>query len=301
MLMNQMFRYGGLAALLGALPFAAQAQGCDLEFSENSYSLNVIATDIENNSAIVESLPVNVRSDREGGCSGTIRVSFADGPPEAGMPEFELRGPAKQELSILPSESSGASLRSDILLSNIPDTQSGRNTKFDVIVPTEWGLKAGSYSTQLTLSLYDEVETLTDRATVNLSITVPPAVSLRIVGAVGGKDGGNAKVDLGTLLEGSETRSPPFGLTVLSTSAYGVSFRSEHLGELVSTTTTDTIRYNLFYKGQPVALGGGSIFVENSHTSAAGDMFPLSVVVPRQGIIEAGRYSDRVTVTVSSI
>src|SRR3546814_5352243 len=89
-----------------------------------------------------------------------------------------------------------------------------------------------------TTELYTYCPTLSLHAALPISILIPSAVSLRLVGAVvGGGGGGPAQVDLGSLSSSEETRSDRFEALILSTAPYAVRFDSrseEHTSELQS-------------------------------------------------------------------
>ena len=142
---------------------------------------------------------------------------------------------------------------------------------------------------------------MVDRATLTLTIVIPSAVSLRLVGAVvGGEGSGPAQVDLGNLSTSTETHADRFGARILSTAPYVVSLSSVNRGYLLHEHGREQVPYRLYFDGNLVDLAGSNEFPYFSHTPKAGDQHPISVVVPPVVAI-AGRYSDRVTVTVTAI
>jgi hypothetical protein len=208
------------SAALAALPGAAQA-ACDPGFRTNAQSVNIVGVDIEPNGVASATLGLNVRNKDESSersCPAVIRASRVGASADPNFPPFSLLGPGRQIVEILPDPSAGGSTASDVNLTNAPSGPQGMDVPFEFRVPTEWGLRAGTYTEQLQFSLYDVGGILKDTATVTVSITIPRAVSLMLVGAVMGTGGGGpARVDMGTLSSTTETRSPDFAARIFST------------------------------------------------------------------------------------
>jgi hypothetical protein len=290
------------SAALVAIPGAAQA-ACEPGFMTSSQSVNIVGVDVEPGAVASATLGLNVRN--EGGtgdqaCPAVIRVSRVGASADPSFPAFTLLGPGSQTIEILPDPSAGGSTASDVNIINALPAPQGLDVPFVFRVPTEWGIKAGTYSEQLRFSLYDVGGTLRDTATVTVSITIPRAVSVRLVGAVLGASGtGPARVDMGTLSSSTETRSPDFAALIFSTGPYMVSFASANLGNLLNENGHDKIGYELYFDGQRVDLAGVNGFPYAAATSSLGDFRPLRVIVPAVDAA-AGRYTDRVTVTVSA-
>src|SRR3546814_10200943 len=103
---------------------------------------------------------------------------------------------ARSKSSLTPRR--GGSADSDVVIANAPSGAQGRNVPFQIRVPTEWGLQAGTFTDELQLALIDQGGNIVDTSTLTVTILIPSAVSLRLVGAVvGGGGGGPAQVDLG--------------------------------------------------------------------------------------------------------
>ncbi len=171
---------------------------------------------------------------------------------------------------------------------------------FQLNLATEWGLRAGTYTQHLQISLIDVNGNVTDTGILTITIIIPPTVSIRFVGAVVGGTSGAARIDLGNLSSTRETRSDPFGALILSTSPYLVSFSSVNLGNLAQDQSGEKIPYRLYFEGTEVDLAGVSEFPYFSRTPPSGDRRPMSIVVaPAQA--PAGRYEDRITATVTAM
>src|SRR3546814_7179648 len=107
--------------------------------------------------------------------------------------------------------SSDVSGDSDVVIANAASGAQGRNVPFQIRVPTEWGLQAGTFTDELQLALIDQGGNIVDTSTFTFTILIPSAVSLRLVGAVVGGGGvGPAQVDLGSLSSSEEPRSDRF-------------------------------------------------------------------------------------------
>ncbi len=290
------------SAALAAIPGAAQA-ACDPGFRSNAQSVSIVGVEVEPNAVATEMLGLNVRNEDEASsqpCPAVIRVSRTGSSTDPNFPPFTLLGPGNQTIEILPDPSVGGGAASDVNLANALPGPQGLDVPFEFRVPTEWGLKAGTYSEQLQFSLYDTGGVLRDTAIVTVTITIPRAVSIRLVGAVLGDGGaGPARVDMGTLSSTTETRSPDFAARIFSTGPYLVSFSSANLGNLLNENGRDKIAYRLYFDGQLVDLAGVNAFAYPSATSSTGDFRPLRVIVPAATAV-AGHYSDQVTVTVSA-
>jgi hypothetical protein len=290
------------SAAFAALPGAAQA-ACKPGFRTNAQTVNIVGVDIEPNAVASTTLSLNVRNEDESSsqpCPAVLRISRVGASADPNFPPFTLLGPGNQTVEILPDPSVGGSTASDVNVADALAEPQGLDVPFEFRVPTEWGIKAGSYTEQLQFSLYDLGGILRDTATVTVSITIPRAVSLRLVGAVlGSGASGPARVDMGTLSSTTETRSPDFAARIFSTGPYMVSFTSTNLGSLLNENGRDKISYRLYFDGQLVDLTGVNGFPYSSATSSSGDFRPLRVVVPAVTAV-AGRYSDQVTVTVSA-
>src|SRR5690606_11847282 len=115
---------------------------------------------------------------------------------------------------------------SDLLVSNVPIDERGERVRFELTLPTEWGLKSGVYDERIELVLFDAAGNEVDRLPLALNIEIPQAVELRVVGATG--EGQIARIHLGNLSSTTATRSDPFGVRVWSTSGYRVGIASQN-------------------------------------------------------------------------
>lgn len=292
----------------------ANAASCDPVFASESQSVTLNGIEISPGAIASRDIQLRVRNaanssdDRADAapanskrCPATIRISRLGMPIDPEFPPFTLSAPGQRQIEILPDPQAGGSTKSDITIVNAPSGPQGRAVPFQIGVLTEWGLKAGTYTEQLELSLVNDSGTIVDRTTLTITIVVPPAVSLRLVGAVtGGAMGGPVRIDLGNLSTTAETRSQPFAARILSTAPYVVNFSSTNLGRLAHDQANAQIAYRLYFDNSLVDLAVTNDFPYLSATPRSGDSRPMRIVVPAVTAL-AGRYSDQITITVSAL
>ncbi len=314
-------RYWTFAAPIAllALPATARAADCQPAFIDGDQAVIIDGVEVEAGGLSTQTFQVRVQNEAgpgggspggsasmsgppDGGpCEATIRISRVGAARDPDFPAYALSAPGNQQIEILPDIASGGTVDSDISIANAPPGPQGLNVPFQIAVPTEWGLGAGTYTEQLQLSLIDKGGDIADRSTLTVTIIIPSAASLRLVGAVvGGEGNGPAQVDLGNLSSSSETRSQPFKALIFSTAPYAVRFESANLGNLLHEQKRVQIPYSLYFDGALVDLAGTNEFFYPSRTPKSGDWRPMSIVVPPV-VALAGHYSDRITVTVTAL
>lgn len=310
-------RYSTLIASISLLAISgtANAATCQPAFLNGDLSLVIDGIEIEAGGQATRDFQIRVQNAAgpHGGppgiagaidaqpCEARIRIARLIASLDPDAPPYWLRAPGNGRIEVLPNPASGGTTDSDVVVANAPPGPQGRAVPFQIGVPTEWGLPAGTYVEQLQLLLIDSTGNVTDRSRLTITINIPPAVSLRLVGAVvGGEGRGPAQVDLGSLSSTTETRSQRFGARIFSTAPYGVRFSSINLGNLLHEQGREKIPYRLYFDGTLVNLEGANEFPYLQHTPKAGDLRPLRIVVPPV-VAGAGRYSDRVTITVTAM
>lgn len=304
-------------AFLLVFPASVGAAVCEPAFVNSDQSVVVDGVEIEAGGDATRDFQVGVRnaagpsggppvdppSDPNGGetCEASIRIARVGAPLGADSPPYVLRAPGNSQIEILPDSGSGGSTDSDVVVANVPPGPQGWAVPFQIGVATEWGLRAGTYVDQLELSLIDREGEVADRSTLTVTIVIPSAVALRLVGAVvGGQGIGPAQVDLGALSSSTETRSEQFGARIFSTAPYFVRFSSVNEGHLLHELGRERVPYRFYFDGALVDLAGPSELPYLDHAPQGGDNRPMSIVVPPV-VALAGRYSDRITVTVSAM
>lgn len=282
------------ASLLVAAP--AYADECKAEFVENSESISIRNLEIGVGQFARRNFGIGVRAIGGGECGATIQIERLDSIAAIGMPAYRLRsGPTT--LNITPQD---ATLPAGNLfpVPFLPSTQEGYLVPFEIVVPSEWGLKAGSFSEQLELRLLDRNGVKIDSLLLNVEIDVPQAVELRFVGATGNNE--IASIHIGTVSATKGARSDPFGIRVWSTSGYRVDLSSDNRGQLVHVENLDKFPYELFFDSQRVSLGGGDEFLFPGPTSSAGTVH-LMRAEASPATVRAGDYADRITVSVTAV
>ncbi|WP_300379046.1 hypothetical protein [Henriciella sp.] len=297
-----------------AFPATANAQDCRPAFSDGDQSLSLNGDSIEPGGRATENFTVRIlneartetrQDDRRGfpgqRCEARLRIARIGALPGPDFPPYSLRTPRNRQIEVLPDAASGGTTDSDVPIANVPAGPEGRAVPVRLSVPTEWGLRAGTYTEQLELLLIDDAGNIADRSSLTLTIIIPPASSLRLVGAVvGSGDSGPAQIDLGNLSSTTETRSNPFAARIFSTAPYSVEFSSANMGSLLHEQGSEQIPYRLFFDGTEVDLAGTYEIAFPEHTSQAGDRRAMRIVVPPV-VALAGSYSDRITMTVTAM
>lgn len=271
-----------------------QGQRCDPEFSSAAETVNLVGLEIGPNEFARENFGVRVRNRADGQCLVTLRVSRVSSPSLDLPPYLLFQG--GQRLDIAPSAQTPSG-NSDIDVAASGGSR-GNNVPFRIRFPTEWGLNAGTFTDQLRFSLIDASGAEIDQLLVTVNLAVPRSVSVRVVGATGVDD--VARIRLGNLSSSQPTRSDPFGVRVWSTSGYSVAFRSTGNGTLVHEDELDRIPYRLLMDRQEVDVATSTPVTFMQHTNSLGELHALEVQVPATRA-RAGRYSDRVTVTVTAV
>lgn len=297
----------------------ADAEDCQPAFASGDQTLVINGGAIEPGGRATQDFQVQVQNEagalpapddesaeeadtiRTGRCKATIRIARVGLIADSDFPFYSLRGPANQQVLILPDPASGGTAESDVFIANVPAAPQYWAAPFQIVVPTEWGVRAGTYIDQLKLLLIDQMGNVADHTTLTATISIPSAVSLRLVGAVVGAEGrGPARIDLGELSKFTETHSDQFGARIFSTAPYTVEFRSANLGHLQHEQGSKEIPYSLYFDGALVDLSATYEIPYLEHTPRSGDSRPMRIVVPPV-VAPAGRYSDRITITVSAM
>lgn len=275
---------------------AAAQQTCAPEFVDTSTSVSVPNIIVTAGGVTEESFSFRVRNGGTGGaCPASLRIVRSSTSPASSNIAYSIRS-GGQTLDILPSETSPPTPGSVL---NLSDTQTGPgdSIQMQLIVPSSWGLAAGSTTEDLIIQMYDQTGDLVDEMQLPVSISIQPAVELRVVGVTG--QTAIASISLGELDPQNLNTSDPFGVRIWSTSPYTVSFVSENNGGLMHSSSTDRIEYDLYMNNREVSLAGAPAATVAQGTTALGDLHPLTVrVEPFRA--KAGQYSDRVEVTVSA-
>lgn len=290
-----------LASITGMASVPALAD-CAPTFAGGDTSVSIVGVSVEpraSASGILQLRVANAGTQDDSRCQATVRVSRVGSAFSANFPKYVLLAPSNPNVEVLPEGSVGGSPRADIVINDIPSTSAGRVTNLKFHVPTEWGMAAGTFSEQLTFSLYDTQGVLRGRSLVNVAITIPATTQVRFAGLLV-EGGQGSRIDLGELSSRRDTRSAPFAARILSTSPYSVSFTSTYGGNLRHEAGIAMVPYELYFDGKRATVGGGSVYTSPTHTSSAGDIKSLQIVVPAT-LTDAGSYGDRLTILVSAL
>lgn len=286
------------AALLAFGAGAANAeQSCVPEFVGTSVSVSVPNIAVTSGGVTEENFSFRIRNAGGGGkCPASLRVVRDSTSPTTTGIAFSLRGRGRT-IPVLPSENAPPTPASNLPLNSIASGSNGENLPMKLVIPSGWGLAAGDTTEDLLIQLFDVSGNLVDTLPLTITISIQPAIELRVVGVTG--DNTVSSIALGELDPLAQNLSAPFALRIWSTSPYTVAFQSQNNGGLVRSGSTDRIAYDLLMRGQQVNLAGAVSATIARGTTALGDLHPLSVrIAPFTA--KAGQYSDRVEVTVSA-
>ncbi len=156
----------------------------------------------------------------------------------------------------------------------------------------------GAYSQVINVSALDDgnAEVLAFRP-VTLVATVASSATMALSGDFT-RVGGIADVDLGNLED--RNHEPPLILLVRSTRAYQITSSSHNSGKLVLSGTNWSIGYKLSIDGVSLDANGGRYRSTSGERSRA-DNLRLGFTVTGETDVEAGRYSDIVTLEIGVI
>ncbi|WP_147417572.1 hypothetical protein [Sphingomonas cavernae] len=286
-----------LAALtFGLAPAVAQA-ACEPSLVDGAIVVQLIPSDGMDSQQLVERFHIRIRNNGHSDCALRLAVGRDLAASDNRFPNYTLTGP-RGVVSLVPVAAATSNPDASVPVAIPAGAQI--SIPYDVRMAVGWGAEAGDYRQELQYFVLPESgreELASQRA--QLSLRIPATARIRFSGAQGGN--GPARIDLGTLSPTSVTTSQPFGLRVLSTSAYQVQFASQNGGALQRVDGPDRIPYRLLIGGRTLDLTGIDGISVARHTSASGDLHPLSVVVDPDPERHAGSYADRVTVTVTPI
>lgn len=286
--------FAALAALLPATAFAA----CEASFVDGTNVVNLRPSASFDNQPLVESFVIRVRNSGDEVCSVRLGVGRTLAATSSAFPTYSLTGPNGLETvsaTTVTTEMAGVGKE------YIVPANGEVSIPYEVRMAIGWGAEAGLYTDELVFSLRDaESGDAIANKKLQLDLAIPQTARIRFAGASG--TDGPARIEMGPISTTAPTRSPPFALRVLSTSAYRIELVSQNGGALRRAGTRDLIPYQMTLGSQPMNLGGGGDSVRVArHTSSVGDVHPVTIVINPSPEYHAGEYSDRVTVTVTTI
>ncbi len=287
----------GFAALAALFPATAYA-ACEPSFIDGTNVVNLRPSASFDNQQLVEPFVVRVRNSGDEVCTIRLGVGRTLAATSSRFPAYTLTGPNGVETV------TGISVTADIAgFGNeyIVPANGEVSIPYEVRMAIGWGAEAGLYADELVFYLLDaQTGNAIANKKVQLDLDIPQTARIRFAGASGVD--GPALIEMGPISTTAPTRSPPFALRVLSTSAYKIDLVSQNNGALRRTGTRDLIPYQLTLGRQAMNLSGvGDSVRVGRHTSSVGDVHPVTIVINPDPEYHAGDYSDRVTVTVTTI
>ncbi|WP_338243151.1 hypothetical protein [Aurantiacibacter hainanensis] len=278
-----------LAAAFPALPAAA----CDAKLEMLDPAIDIRPSPSFSEASSREQIRIRVAN--EGTTTCVLELELALDPAFAGpFPTYSIVGPGGViEFSAQTGSgvSAPAPLRMPITLNAGVET----TLEYAVAANVTWEMQAGSYDRRIDVALFDAADgSRLDDAQVELGVTVPLSSRIDFVGNVD-------RIDLGQLEFDRENVSPPFGIRVYSTSTYNMEMDSENAGNLRQEGGDALLPYAMSVSGQEINLASGSQVIAGLGKSAeTGDVYGVLVRVRPEHTTPAGRYSDRLTVTVTT-
>lgn len=287
-----------IAAVLTAAPSMALAD-CEPSFVSATALVDVRTPSLDEQQ-VSDRFFVEVRNSGADACTLRLAVGRDMAASRAGFPSFSLSGPTGMvPAAAIPATPTGTDPRTAIVI-HVPAEGTVR-VPYDVSFNVNWGMASGVYEQELVYQLYegDNQEELANQRT-RLNLNIPAVARVRFSGASGGD--GPSQLAMGVLSSTSQTHSPPFAIRVQSTSSYRIELVSQNGGALLRTNGPDRIPYRLLLDGEALDLkGAGDSATENGHTNSTGVVHPVRVIIDPDPTRHAGTYSDRVTITITTL
>lgn len=287
-----------IGAMLFSAPSTAYAE-CRPTFTATISQVDIQVSSLDDQ-RVSERFFVEVRNAGGDACQVRLGVGRDVGASARSFPSYVLSGPTGLvPAAVIPSVSKGSEARTTSVI-HVP-ANGQVSIPYDVRIDVNWGMSSGAYDQELYFELYDaEGQQAIASQRTRLRLNIPPGVRIRFAGASGAD--GAAQLAMGDLSTTSKTQSPPFAIRVQSTSAYRIELSSQNRGSLLRTNGPDLIPYEMRLDGELLNLqGAGDYVTVNGASDGTGKVHPVRVVIEPDPTRHAGTYSDRVTVTITTI
>lgn len=297
MLKRLLFGMTACAALYSPAAHAAAADnGCKLQIIANPSQWRVSGVDLFASEPTFASFDLQLINGGTADCTGRLALDTQGAP-------FGLsaNGGRRVFYSII-DHATGADLtprngRSSLQSGRVLVIPAGGETlaRFDVLIPATFPTD-GTYSQQLFVELSNPSDgTIVAQQPVTLAANVPSSATIALSGDFT-RVGGAADVDLGELSQGSI--KVPLIVHIKSTRAYEITSTSQNAGKLVLAGTGWSIPYRLSFDGNSVDPAGGT-FLSSSGDNPRVDNLQLGFIIVGSTDVEAGQYSDVVTLDIA--
>jgi hypothetical protein len=276
---------------------APSSTGCNLQMVANPTQWRVNGVDVFAVDPTFASFDMELINNGGSACTGRLALDTRGAP-------FGLSASGGRNIpySVI-DHATGADLtprngHSPFISSRVVTIPPGGNTlaRFDVLFPSSFETD-GTFSQQLLVQLTDPStggEVIAEQP-VALVADVPSSATIALSGDFT-RVGGAADVDLGELSQGLV--KVPLVVHVKSTRAYQITSASENGGKLVLAGTSWSIPYKLSFDGTTVDPQGGA-YRSSPGDSRRVDNLQLGFVIVGNTDVEAGRYSDVVTLDIA--
>lgn len=163
---------------------------------------------------------------------------------------------------------------------------------------------AGTYTDQISVELYEGTDAsgiLRETAVLNLSITMPQVLDLRLgsAGVSFGSGTQNLELSYGSLEPGLLRQAE---LLVRANVVFAVEFTSQNGGSLINSLTGVSLPYLLRLAGQTLSFAGTAplrVLSTQSPTGLTGRAFALETETLNPGLLpDSGTYTDQISITI---
>lgn len=275
---------------------AGSDSGCRLQIIANPSQWRVNGIDVFASEPTFSSFDLQLINSGSGACTGRVALDTQGTP-------FGLSSTGGRRISYsIIDHATGTDLtprngRSPLHSGRILTIPPGGETlaRFDVLFQSAFPTD-GTYSQQLFVEMADPSDgRVVAEQPVTLAANVPSSATIALSGNFT-RVGGAADVDLGELNQGSVRI--PLIVHVKSTRAYQITSTSENGGKLVLAGTSWSIPYKLSFDGSTVDPAGG-VFRSSAGDNPRVDNLQLGFIIVGNTDVEAGRYSDVVTLDIA--
>lgn len=290
----------GMTAWLACVPQAAHAavdnSGCKLQVISNPSQWRISDIDVFASEPSFASFDLQLVNNGTGPCSGRLALDTHGAP-------FGVSSNGGRRIAYnIIDHATGTDLtprsgRSPLNSGTVLSIPAGGQVlaRFDVLVQNAFPTD-GTYSQQLFVEMADPSNgSVVAERPITLAASVASSATIALSGDFT-RVGGAADVDLGELSQGLV--KVPLIVHVKSTRAYQITSSSENSGKLVLAGTGWSIPYKLSFDGTTVDPAGGS-YRSTPGDNPRVDNFQLGFVIDGSTDVEAGRYSDVVTLDIA--
>lgn len=270
--------------------FSSNGEACNLAFHGGTPSIDLSMSSDFSAEPVLNRVSIEVKNATNEPCKFFLGLKAKEIERRDFPPGTTVIGPGGQfKLSQTSGSKSGMS-------SHVVGPNSNLKIDYTFVFLPSWNNKEGVYSRDLLFTIFSNPALpAIDQVLSKLTITVPSITHIRFAG-------NTDRLDLGNLSPRQPTTSPPFALKIYSTAPYQLSVQSNNRGRLEREGGGASIPYRLMLGGKQINLSSrGDVVILGQPTHAFGDTKSVVVTVPPYDNALAGAYSDRITVSVTTL